>query len=325
MSNRLRFFSACSLVLASGTLAAATPAADNYPSKVIRIVVGFPAGGPADIGARILASGLQETLKQNVIIDNRTGAGGNIAAQHVAKSAPDGYTLLVATASLLVNFALSPKAGYDPIKDFVTVGFVATQANALAVTSTLPVKTLKELQALVRKHPVSFATSGVGTSSHLAATYLINVLWKSDATPVPYRGAGPAGIAVATGETPVAFMTITGVLPLQQSGKVRILGVVSERRLPALPNVPTMAEQGYPQLTPSWTAVFVPAETPAAVVQKINESINQVMATADFKDKMAGQAMVAATPSTPRQLADYIRTEAQVWDRIVKTTGAKPE
>lgn len=301
-------------------------AADTYPAKVIRIVVGFPAGGPADIGARILASGLQETLKQNVIIDNRTGAGGNIAAQHVAKAAPDGYTLLVATASLLVNFALSPqKAGYDPAKDFVTVAFVATQANALAVTSTLPVKTLKDLQALARRHPVSFATSGVGTSSHLAATYLINVLWKSDATPVPYRGAGPAGIAVATGETPIAFMTITGVLPLQQSGKVRILGVVSERRLPALPHVPTMAEQGYPQLTPSWTAVFAPADTPAAIVQKINEAINQVMGTSDFKDKMAGQAMAAAAPSTPRQLADYMRAETQVWDRIVKTTGAKPE
>ena len=321
----LRFLALSVAALASANVwAAAAP--DAYPSKVVRIVVGFPSGGPADIGARILAVGLQETLKQNVLVDNRTGAGGNIAAQLVAKSPGDGYTLLVATASLLVNYALSPqKAGYDPIKDFVPVGFVATQANALAVTSTLPVKTLKDLHALARKHQMTFATSGVGTSSHLAATYLINVLWKSDATPVPYRGAGPAGIAVATGETPIAFMTITGVLPLQQQGKVRILGVVSDKRLPALPNVPTMAEQGYPQLTPSWTAVFAPGDTPAAVVQKINDAINQVMGTADFKDKMAGQAMVAASPSTPRQLADYIRAETQVWDRIVKTTGAKPE
>lgn len=321
----LRFLALSVAALASANVSAAVPAADNYPSKVIRIVVGFPSGGPADIGARILAAGLQDSLKQNVIVDNRTGAGGNIAAQLVAKSPGDGYTLLVATASLLVNFALSPKAGYDPIRDFVPVGFVATQANALAVTSTLPVKTLKDLHALARKHHMTFATSGVGTSSHLAATYLINVLWKSDATPVPYRGAGPAGIAVATGETPIAFMTITGVLPLQQQGKVRILGVVSDKRLPALPNVPTMAEQGYPQLTPSWTAVFAPSETPAAVVQKINDAINQVMGTADFKDRIAGQAMVAASPSTPKQLAEYIRNETQVWDRIVKTTGAKPE
>ena len=130
---------------------------------------------------------------------------------------------------------------------------------------------------------------------------------------------------MASGETPIAFMTITGVLPLQQQGKVRILGIVSDKRLAALPDVPTMSELGYPQLNPSWTGVFVPAETPAAVVQKINEAINQVIATADFKDKMSQQAMVAAGPFTPKQLADYIRSEVQVWDRIVKTTGAKSE
>ncbi len=314
----------CGLVLTNVSVSAAVPA-DNYPAKVIRIVVGFPAGGPADIAARILATGLQESLKQNVIVDNRTGAGGNIAAQHVAKSAPDGYTILVATASLLVNSALSANAGYDPLRDFVPVGLVATQANALAVTATLPVNNVKELQALAKKHPVAFATSGVGTTSHLSATYLINVLWDTKATPVPYRGAGPAGIAVATGETPIAFMTITGVLPLQQSGKVKILGVVSDKRLPALPKVPTMAESGYPQLNPSWTAVFVPSETPAAVVQKLNDAINQLLTTAEFKDRIASQAMVASTGATNRQLADYMKSETQLWNRIVKTTGAKPE
>jgi tripartite-type tricarboxylate transporter receptor subunit TctC len=325
MYRLLRLLALSGVVVAGMEASAAVPATDAYPNKLIRIVVGFPSSGPADIAARTLAAGLQDTLKQNVIVDNRTGAGGNIAAQLVAKSPPDGYTLLVATASLTVNPALSPSAGYDPIKDFIPVGLVATQANALAVTSTLPVRTLKELQVLAKKHKMTYATSGVGTSSHLSATFLINVLWKSDATPVPYRGAGPAGIAVASGETPIAFMTITGVLPLQQQGKVKILGVVSDKRLPALPNVPTMAELGYPQLNPSWTAVFAPADTPAAVVQKINEAINQVMATADFKDKIAQQAMVAAGASTPEQLVDYIKSEVQVWNRIVKTTGAKSE
>lgn len=324
MNGSFLLLALASLVLGTGLSAAAQPT-DSYPSKLIRIVVGFPAGGPADIGARILAAGLQETLKQNVIVDNRTGAGGSIAAQLVAKSPPDGYTLLVATASLTLNPALSPNIGYDAVKDFVPVGLLATQANALAVTSTLPVKTVKELQALAKKHKMTYATAGVGTSSHLSATYLINVLWKTDATPVPYRGAGPAGIAVASGETPIAFMTITGVLPLQQRGKVRILGVVSDKRLPALPDVPTMAELGYPQLNPSWTAVFAPAETPPLVAQKLNEAINQVLAAADFKEKIAQQAMVAAGPSTPKQLMDFIRSEAQIWERIVKTTGAKPE
>jgi tripartite-type tricarboxylate transporter receptor subunit TctC len=308
----------------TGVPAAAQPG-EAYPARVIRIVVGFPAGGPADIGARILAAGLQEALKQNVIVDNRTGAGGNIAYQHVAKAPADGYTLLVATASLTLNPALSPGVGYDAARDFVPVGLLATQANALAVTATLPARTLKELQALAKKHKMSFATSGVGTTSHLSATYLINVLWGTNAIPVPYRGAGPAGIAVATGETPIAFMTVTGVMPLQQLGKVRILGVVSDKRLAALPDVPTMSELGYPQLNPSWTGVFVPAETPGAVVQKINEAINQVIATTEFKDRMSQQAMVAAAPSTPAQLVDYIRSEIQVWQRIVKTTGAKAE
>lgn len=324
MNGSFLLLALASFVLGTGVAAAAQPT-DSYPSKLIRIVVGFPAGGPADIGARILAAGLQERLKQNVIVDNRTGAGGSIAAQLVAKSPPDGYTLLVATASLTLNPALSPNIGYDAVRDFVPVGVLATQANALAVTSTLPVKTLKELQALAKKHKMTYATAGVGTSSHLSATYLINVLWKTDATPVPYRGAGPAGIAVASGETPIAFMTITGVLPLQQRGKVRILGIVSDKRLPALPDVPTMAELGYPQLNPSWTAVFAPAETPPLVAQKLNDAINQVLATADFKEKIAQQAMVAASPSTPKQLMDFIRSEAQIWERIVKTTGAKPE
>lgn len=325
MNKLFRVFALGASVIASMSLSAAVAAADAYPSKVIRIVVGFPAGGPADIGARILAVGLQETLRQNVIVDNRTGAGGNIAAQHVAKSAPDGYTLLVATASLLVNPALSANAGYDPLRDFVPVSLIATQANALAVTSTLPVNTLKELQALAKKHHMTYATSGVGTTSHLSATYLINVLWDTKATAVPYRGAGPAGIAVATGETPIAFMTITGVLPLQQQGKVKVLAVVSDKRLPALPKVPTMSEVGYPQLNHSWTAVFVPAETPAAILQKLNEAITHVIATPDFKEKIANQAMVAVGGATLRQLADYMKSEVQAWNRIVKTTGAKPD
>jgi tripartite-type tricarboxylate transporter receptor subunit TctC len=324
MTTSLRF-TALAFCIASASIANFAAAADSYPSKPVRVVVGFPAGGPADIAARILASGLQDTLKQNVIVDNRTGAGGNIASQHVAKAAPDGYTVLVATASLMVNPALSTSAGYDAVKDFVPVALLATQPNALAVTSTLPVNNVKELQSLAKKHPIAYATSGVGTTSHLSATYLMNVLWATGATAVPYRGAGPAGIAVATGETPIAFMTITGVLPLQQQGKVKILAIVSDKRLAALPKVPTMSEAGYPQLNASWTGVFAPAATPAAVVQKLNESINAVLATPEFRDKMASQAMSAVSGATPKQLADHMKGEAQSWSRIVKTTGAKPE
>jgi tripartite-type tricarboxylate transporter receptor subunit TctC len=325
MRSLYQCFAGCALLVAFAGLTPVAAAADVYPSKPVRLLVGFPPGGPADIAARILGAGLQEVLKQPMIVDNRTGAGGNIASQYVAKAAPDGYTMLVATASFTLNPILSRNAGYDALKDFVPVALLATQANALAVSMNVPVNTLAELQTLARKETLSFATSGVGTSSHLSAIHLFNVLWKTNATPIPYRGAGPAGVAVASGEPPIGFMTITGVLPLQQRGKLKILAVVSGKRLPGLPNVPTMAELGYPQLTPSWTAVFVPAGTPAALVQKINEAVNRVIATPAYKEKVTQQAMAVADGDTPQQLAEYLKSEVQAWERIVKESGVTVE
>ncbi len=306
------------LLLAVPTVAFA---ADVYPNKPIRLMVGFPPGGPADIAARIIAMGLQDILKQNVVVENRTGAGGNIASQMVAQAPADGYTLLVATASLTLNPLISTTAGYDAIKDFVPVALVATQANALAVSAGVAAKTVSELQGLIKTQKMAVATSGVGTSSDLSATNLFKVLWKSDVTMVPYRGAGPAGIALASGEPQIGFMTITGVLPLHQQGKVRILAVVNDKRLPGLPAIPTMAEAGYPELTPSWTAVFAPAGTPPAIVKRLNDATNALMATPEFKEKFAQQAMLAADGRTPAQLHDYMRSEVQTWERLVKAMG----
>jgi len=312
------------LSLVRACLLLAVPAAfasDVYPNKPIRLMVGFPPGGPADIAARIIAMGLQDILKQNVVVENRTGAGGNIASQMVAQAPADGYTLLVATASLTLNPLISTNAGYDAIKDFVPVALVATQANALAVSAGVAAKTVSELQGLIKTQKMAVATSGVGTSSDLSATNLFKVLWKSDVTMVPYRGAGPAGIALASGEPQIGFMTITGVLPLHQQGKVRILAVVNDKRLPGLPAIPTMAEAGYPELTPSWTAVFAPAGTPPAVVKRLNDATNAVMATPEFKEKFTQQAMLAADSRTPAQLQDYMRSEVQTWERLVKAMG----
>ena len=312
------------LSLVRACLLLAVPAAfasDVYPNKPIRLMVGFPPGGPADIAARIIAMGLQDILKQNVVVENRTGAGGNIASQMVAQAPADGYTLLVATASLTLNPLISTNAGYDAIKDFVPVALVATQANALAVSAGVAAKTVSELQGLIKTQKMAVATSGVGTSSDLSATNLFRVLWKSDVTMVPYRGAGPAGIALASGEPQIGFMTITGVLPLHQQGKVRILAVVNDKRLPGLPAIPTMAEAGYPELTPSWTAVFAPAGTPPAVVKRLNDATNAVMATPEFKEKFTQQAMLAADSRTPAQLQDYMRSEVQTWERLVKAMG----
>lgn len=314
------FLLARALVLLTAVAPAAF-AADAYPSKPIRLLVGFPPGGPADIAARIIALGLQDIIKQNVVVENRTGAGGNIATQFVAQAPADGYTLLAATASFTLNPLISTNAGYDALKDFVPVALVATQANALAVSSSVGAKTVEELQGLIKTHKMAVATSGVGTSSDLSATNLFKVLWESDVTMVPYRGAGPAGVALASGEPQIGFMTITGVLPLHQQGKVRILAVVNDKRLPSLPSVPTMAEAGYPQLTPSWTAVFAPAGTPAAIVKRLNEATNALMATSEFKEKFAQQAMLAADSRTPAQLVDYLRAEVQTWERLVKSAG----
>jgi tripartite-type tricarboxylate transporter receptor subunit TctC len=310
---------ACLLLVA--VAAPAAFAADVYPNKPIRLMVGFPPGGPADIAARIIAMGLQDILKQNVVVENRTGAGGNIASQLVAQAPADGYTLLAATASLTLNPLISANAGYDALKDFVPVALVATQANALAVNAGVGAKTVSELQALIKTQKMAVATSGVGTSSDLSATNLFKVLWNSDVTMVPYRGAGPAGVALASGEPQIGFMTITGVLPLHQQGKVRILAVVNDKRLPGLPAVPTMAEAGYPQLTPSWTAVFAPAGTPQAIVKRLNDATNALMATPEFKEKFAQQAMLAADSRTPAQLVDYMRSEVRTWERLVKAAG----
>ena len=297
-------------------------ASDVYPNKPIRLMVGFPPGGPADIAARIIAMGLQDILKQNVVVENRTGAGGNIASQMVAQAPADGYTLLVATASLTLNPLISTNAGYDAIKDFVPVALVATQANALAVSAGVAAKTVSELQGLIKTQKMAVATSGVGTSSDLSATNLFRVLWKSDVTMVPYRGAGPAGIALASGEPQIGFMTITGVLPLHQQGKVRILAVVNDKRLPGLPAIPTMAEAGYPELTPSWTAVFAPVNTPPEVVAKLNRTVAEIQKDGYIQKKIESLAMDVSVGS-PQELSAMLAKESDFYSVILKRTSTK--
>ncbi len=316
---------ALSLVLVPLAATATAQDIQSYPNKPIRILVGFPPGGPADIAARIVAEGLQGKLKQSVIVENKTGAGGNIATQYVAKLPPDGYTILVATASYTVNPIMAKSAGYDPLKDLAPVSLIATQANALAVHSALPVSTVDELKAMSLRQSMSFATSGLGTSSDLSAKYLFNMLWKSDFTAVPYRGAGPAGLAVATGTPPVGFMTITGVLPLQQEGRVKILAIVDTKRNEALPNVPTLAELGYSELNPSWTAAFVPSNTPRPIVDLLNKTINELITSPEFKEKFKQQMMVVSDPMSPQQLYGYIKDEVASWSRIVQATGIARE
>jgi tripartite-type tricarboxylate transporter receptor subunit TctC len=311
-----------SLFIAAFSLSGATFAQDVYPSKPITILVGFPSGGPADIAARLLAQGMTETLKQSVIVENRTGAGGNIATVAVAKAPPDGYTILVATASFALNAAQDPgKAGYDPIKDFAPVAMVATQANAIAVNVNFPAKSIAELETLMKSKSISFATSGVGTTSDLSAAHLFKGLWKTDALAIPYRGAGPAGLAVAGGEPPVSFTTATAVIPLQQQGRLRILGVISDKRLPSLPDVPTLAQSGFPQLNASSTAVYVSASTPLAIQLKLNETFTRIMSQKQYKDRFISAGMEPAEGRPLKDLTQYVKDEVGVWSEVLKTVG----
>jgi tripartite-type tricarboxylate transporter receptor subunit TctC len=318
-----RFLRRSPLIFAALALSGVAFASDVYPSKPITILVGFPSGGPADIAARLLAQGLTETLKQSVIVENRTGAGGNIATVAVAKAPPDGYTILVATASFALNAAQDPaKAGYDPIKDFAPVAMVATQANAIAVNTNFPAKSIAELQAIMKSRSVSYATSGVGTTSHLSAAHLFKGIWKTDALAIPYRGAGPAGLAVAAGEPPVSFSTATAVIPLMQQGKLRVLGVINDKRIPSMPDVPTLAQAGFPQLSASSTAVYVSAATPLVIQQKLNEALTRIMAQKQYKDRFIGAGMEPVDGRPLKDLLQYVKDEVGVWSEVIKTVGS---
>jgi tripartite-type tricarboxylate transporter receptor subunit TctC len=323
--NKLFHLLAPVAFLAVSINASAAESVKDYPSKPVRLVSGFAAGGPADIAARILAQGLQGELKQPFIVESRTGDTGNIATQNVVHSAPDGYSLLVATASLTINAITSITPGFDVNRDLMPVAMLATQANAIGVNSKFPIKNMAELETLFKKGGATFATAGSGTSSDLSAKFLFNMKWGSDAVAVPYRGAGPVGLAVAGGTPSIGFTTVTGLLPLQHDGRLKILAIVDNKRMTELPDVPTLAELGYKDMNPSWTALFAPAGTPKALIDKINAATKKVLMSPEYAEKLHQQYMTASSDMTPEQLTKYLADEYQNWGRIVKMTGATHE
>lgn len=325
MKKFFRLLALGALVFSAFGLSSSAPAADSYPSKPVRLVVAFAPGGPADIVARLIQQGMQDTLKTQIVVENKAGAGGNIGTETVAKSAADGYTLLINTTAFAVNPTLYSNPGYDAEKDFVPIAIIVTQPNVISVNQKLGINTLAELQALVKKEKLAFASPGSGTTPHLTGAHLFNTLWKADVTHVPFRGAGPAAAAVYAGEPPIASTAIAAVLAFHKQGRVRILAVSSEKRILALPNVPTLNELGYPQIDDyTWVALFAPAGTPAAVVQQLNEAVNKVVAMPEVKDKLDQQALTIVGGSAS-QAADYVRLELKRWGEIVKATNAKAE
>jgi tripartite-type tricarboxylate transporter receptor subunit TctC len=308
-------------------LAISGPAqAQSWPSQNIRLVVPFPPGGSTDVLARRLAEGLRERLGQTVIVENRGGAGGTIGSEFVAKSAPDGYTLLMGvTGSHGVAPSLYPNLGYQPLRDFAPISLLVSAPLVLVVNPEVPAKTLQDFIALAKKEPdtLTYGTPGNGTSMHLtgvtfdlqAGTKLIHV---------PYKGSAGALTDLLSGQIKSMFGDLLVVLPQIRAGKINALAVTSKDRNPLLPDVPTMAEAGLPGFEVlSWQGLFTPAGTPPAVVERLSKEVRAVMESKDVKDFFAAQGfLVGAT--TPAEFTAFVGSEVKRWGEIVKAGNVKP-
>lgn len=312
------------LLIALAALAASPLAgAQSYPNKPLHLLVAFPPGGPVDIIARLVGPKIGEALGQPVIVENKVGASGNIATQEVAKSSPDGYTLLAHSSAYAVNPSLFKNAGYDPVKDLTTVAVVAQQANIVLVNASFPAKTLEELKRAMQKGKLAFASPGTGTTPHLTAENLFHVHWKADATHVPFKGAGPAVAGLLSGQPPIGCMAGSGPMANIKSGKLRALAVSSAKRLPQLPEVPTLDELGYPGMEDyTWVGIFVPAATSREIAEKLNAAVLKAVQSEDLKKRLDALAFeVTAAPLDKTR--DYVRAEVVKWGKVVRETGAK--
>jgi tripartite-type tricarboxylate transporter receptor subunit TctC len=303
---------------------ASAVSAQAWPSKPVRMIVPFAPGGPTDVMARILALKLSEGLGQQFVVENRAGAGGNIGMGIAAKAAPDGYTVLVASSSYVVNPSLYSKPSYDPYKDFAPVTVAAASPNVLVVHPSVPAKTLQELVALIRANPGkhNYAQPGTGTTPHLSGE-LFRLTFKLDIVNVPFGGAGPAVASAVGNQTPIAWVALPPASPHIKSGALRALAVTSARRVPTLPDVPTMAESGAPdQEAETMQGVLFPAGTPREIVDRLQREIARIVALPDVRDRLAGMGFEPVA-NTPEEFADYIRSEINKWAKVIREAGIK--
>jgi len=298
--------------------------AQNYPAGPVRVIVPFPPGGGVDGMARIVGQKLNEALGKTFPIENRSGANGNIGTEAAAKAPKDGYTLLFTGAGLVTNPSLYDKVPYDPVKDFAPISLVSLAPNVLVVHPSLPVQSVTALIALARARPgqVLFAGSGSGSTPHLAAE-LFNTLAKVRMVHVPYRGSGPAIVGLMSGEASVMFLPATNAVPLVKSGRLRALAVTSRERLPAMPELATVAESGLKGYESSqWYGMLAPAGSPVDVVALLNSHIVKLMQAADMKQRLTAEGLVAVG-STRDQFAAHIKSEITKWAKVIKDSGAK--
>jgi tripartite-type tricarboxylate transporter receptor subunit TctC len=302
--------------------------AQPFPSKPIRLVVGFAPGGAADFVARAFQDGLGKALGQPIVVENRPGAGSSIAAEQVAKSAADGYSVLIASpSSILVNPLISPKAGFQPLKDLIAVSKVSSSPLILAVNPGVGVGSVKELIALAKKSPgkLNYATSGNGSAPHMAAVLFVR-LAGIDMVHVPFKGGAPAVQSVLAGDTQLAFATPPSVLPLVQANRLRALAITSRNATPLIPGVPGMAEAGLSDYEIGfWYGFFVPAGTPPDVVKRLFEATRQVLQAPDTAKILAREGTETAGSASPEEFAGFLNQDARLGARLVKESGAKAD
>ena len=302
--------------------------AQSYPAKPIRLVVGFAPGGAADTVARAFQEPLTRALGQSIVVDNRPGAGSSIAAEHVAKSAPDGYTMLIASpSSILVNPLISPKAGFQPLKDLTPISKVSSSPLILAVNPGVGVGSVKDLIAHAKKNPgkLNYASSGNGSAPHLAAV-LFQRLAGVAMVHVPYKGGAPAVQSVLAGDTQLSFATPPSVLPLVQAGRLRALAVTSRAATPLVPGVPGMAEAGLSDYEISfWYGFFVPTGTPPDVVRKLFDATSQALKQPQIAQLLARDGTETAGSASPEDYSAFLAGDAKLWERIVKDANVKAD
>ncbi|MCD0503232.1 Bug family tripartite tricarboxylate transporter substrate binding protein [Bordetella petrii] len=313
---------ALGLALAAATAGVPALSAEAYPGKPITFIVGYPPGGASDVISRLIAGHMQTKLGQPVVVKNQPGVNGNIATEEVAKAAPDGYTLLLGTIANAINASLIKGIRHDVNKDFIPVVQFMSSPSVLVVTPSLPVKTVDELVALAKQKPgaLTYASTGSGSSPHLAGE-LFKLRTGTDLLHVPYKGAAPALTDVIAGHVQTGFKTALSALPSMQDGSLRPLAVADKERLPDLPDVPTMAEAGYPDFEVlSWNGIFVPAGTPDPVVQRLNETVNQILADPEIAKRIRG---MAGRPGggTPEQFRALVQAETEKWGEVIRKNG----
>ena len=304
---------------------AAEPAT-AYPSKPVRMIVGYAPGGGSDIMGRIMGQELSKALGHQMIVENRAGAAQNIAAEYIAKSPADGYTLFMSSAALGINISLYPKINYHPVRDFAPIAMFAISPNLLITHPSLPVKTVKEFIAFAKQNPgkLNYSTSGSGSTQHLSGE-MLKVMAGIGIVHIPYRGSAPSMTALLSGEVEFSFNNIPASINYIKAGRLRAIAITSAKRSPLLPDLPTMAEAGVPKFeTSTWYGLLAPAATPRDIVTKLNNAVNAIVRTPDFNRRLA-QLGADPVADTPEYFANYLKAEIERWAPVVKASGAKPE